>query len=79
MPGHKGNTLKTASPNGCSTKMHFELSRIDSDEDRIAALNRGKLPASTRARIALAVAEINGYSYCLSAHTYLGRNLAKDR
>ncbi|HRE19990.1 MAG TPA: carboxymuconolactone decarboxylase family protein, partial [Rhabdaerophilum sp.] len=27
--------------------------------------------------IALAVAEINGCSYCLSAHTYLGKNLAK--
>jgi uncharacterized peroxidase-related enzyme len=41
------------------------------------ALNRGRLPAATRERIALAVAEINGCSYCLSAHTYLGKNLAK--
>jgi uncharacterized peroxidase-related enzyme len=41
------------------------------------ALNRGTLPAATRERIALAVAEINGCSYCLSAHTYLGKNLAK--
>jgi len=41
------------------------------------ALGRGKLPAQTRERIALAVAEINGCDYCLSAHTYLGRNLAK--
>ena len=41
------------------------------------ALNKGKLPAPTRERIALAVAEINGCSYCLSAHTYLGKNLAK--
>src|SRR5262249_16352270 len=31
----------------------------------------------TRERIALAVAELNGCSYCLSAHTYLGKNLAK--
>lgn len=41
------------------------------------ALGKGKLPASTRERIALAVAEFNGCSYCLSAHTYLGKNLAK--
>ena len=41
------------------------------------ALAKGKLPAATRERIALAVAEINGCNYCLSAHTYLGKNLAK--
>lgn len=41
------------------------------------ALARGKLPPATRERIALAVAQINGCSYCLSAHTYLGKNLAK--
>ena len=38
---------------------------------------RAALPAATRERIALAVAEINGCDYCLSAHTYLGKNLAK--
>src|SRR5215211_6853022 len=41
------------------------------------ALNKGALRAATRERIALAVAEINGCNYCLSAHTYLGKNLAK--
>ena len=41
------------------------------------ALGKGELPAPTRERIALAVAEINGCNYCLSAHTYLGKNLAK--
>jgi uncharacterized peroxidase-related enzyme len=41
------------------------------------ALGKGELPAPTRERIALAVAEINGCDYCLSAHTYLGRNVAK--
>jgi uncharacterized peroxidase-related enzyme len=41
------------------------------------ALGKGALPAATRERIALAVAEVNGCSYCLSAHTYLGKNLAK--
>jgi AhpD family alkylhydroperoxidase len=38
------------------------------------ALAKGDVPAATRERIALAVAEINGCDYCLSAHTYLGRN-----
>src|SRR6516162_252670 len=41
------------------------------------ALGKGALPAPTRERIALAVAEINSCNYCLSAHTYLGKNLAK--
>ena len=41
------------------------------------ALNKGALPAATRERIALAVAETNGCSYCLSAHTYLGKHFAK--
>jgi uncharacterized peroxidase-related enzyme len=41
------------------------------------ALGKGKLPAATRERIALAVAEINGCNYCLAAHSYLGKNLAK--
>lgn len=41
------------------------------------ALSKGTLPAPTRERIALTVAEINGCSYCLSAHTYLGKNVAK--
>jgi len=35
------------------------------------------LPAATRERVALAVAEFNRCGYCLSAHTYLGTNLAK--
>ncbi|TLY80372.1 MAG: carboxymuconolactone decarboxylase family protein [Gammaproteobacteria bacterium] len=41
------------------------------------ALGKGALPAATRERIALTVAELNGCSYCLSAHTYLGKNVAK--
>ncbi len=41
------------------------------------ALGKGALPAATRERIALAVAEVNGCNYCLSAHTYLGKNLAR--
>jgi len=41
------------------------------------ALGKGALPAATGERIALAVAEINGCGYCLSAHTYLGKHVAK--
>ena len=41
------------------------------------ALAKGKLDAKLRERIALAVAEYNGCDYCLSAHDYLGRNVAK--
>ena len=41
------------------------------------ALAKGNLKPQTRERIALAVAQFNGCDYCLSAHTYLGKNLAK--
>lgn len=39
--------------------------------------NAKALDARTRARIAIAVAQVNGCDYCLSAHTYLALNLAK--
>lgn len=35
------------------------------------------LDAKTRERIALAIAQANDCDYCLSAHTYLGLNLAR--
>jgi uncharacterized peroxidase-related enzyme len=41
------------------------------------ALAKGRLPAATRERIALAVAQINACGYCLAAHTYLGGHVAK--
>lgn len=41
------------------------------------SLGKGRLDAKTRERIALAVAEQNRCDYCLSAHSYLGSNLAK--
>jgi len=41
------------------------------------ALGKGALAAATRERIALAVAQINGCGYCLAAHSYLGRHVAK--
>ena len=41
------------------------------------ALRKGAIGAADGERIALAVAEANGCSYCLSAHTYLGTNVAR--
>ena len=41
------------------------------------ALSKGSLSVQLRERIALAIAEFNGCDYCLSAHDYLGRNVAK--
>jgi len=41
------------------------------------ALAKGSLDAATRERIALAVAQVNGCGYCLAAHSYIGRNVAK--
>ena len=41
------------------------------------ALAKGGLDARTRERIALAIAEVDGCDYCLSAHSYLAKNLAK--
>jgi uncharacterized peroxidase-related enzyme len=41
------------------------------------ALGHGTLDVKTRQRIAITVAQSNHCSYCLSAHTYLGKNLAK--
>jgi uncharacterized peroxidase-related enzyme len=35
------------------------------------------LDVKTRERIAISTAQVNGCDYCLSAHTYLGLNLAK--
>jgi len=41
------------------------------------ALGSGTLGVKINALLALAVAEVNACNYCLSAHTYLGANLAK--
>ena len=41
------------------------------------ALAKGALAPRTRERIALAVAQENGCRYCLAAHSYVGRNIAK--
>jgi len=41
------------------------------------AVAKGKLSGQLREQIALATAEYNGCDYCLSAHSYLGSNVAK--
>ena len=41
------------------------------------ALAKGRLNAATRERIAITVAEIDGCSYCLAAHSYIAKNLVK--
>ena len=41
------------------------------------AVASSTLDAQMQERIALVVAEHNGCDYCLSAHTYLGRNVAR--
>ncbi|MFD2027198.1 carboxymuconolactone decarboxylase family protein [Promicromonospora aerolata] len=40
------------------------------------ALGGGVIPAAVRERLAIATAETNGCEYCLSAHTYIGANIA---
>lgn len=41
------------------------------------ALGKGRLSLARREAIALAVAEANGCGYCLAAHTYVGREMAR--
>ncbi len=41
------------------------------------ALGKGSLEPATRERLALTVAEANACDYCLSAHSFLGKNVAK--
>jgi len=42
------------------------------------ALAQGSLSAATRQRISLAVTEVNGCDYCLSAQIYFGRQASLD-
>ncbi|MGH6654339.1 MAG: carboxymuconolactone decarboxylase family protein [Actinocrinis sp.] len=41
------------------------------------ALSGGVLSAAVRERLAIATAEYNGCEYCLSAHTFIGANMAR--
>jgi uncharacterized peroxidase-related enzyme len=42
-----------------------------------AAVGSGSLSAAVRERLAISTAQLNGCEYCLSAHTYIGSNIAK--
>src|SRR5215469_523432 len=42
-----------------------------------SAVATGSIPAPVRERLAIATAQLNRCEYCLSAHTYIGENLAK--
>lgn len=41
------------------------------------AVAGGAIPPGVRERLAIATAQLNGCEYCLSAHTYIGANIAK--
>lgn len=41
------------------------------------AVGGGVLKPAVRERLAIATAQLNGCEYCLSAHTYIGANIAK--
>lgn len=41
------------------------------------AVAGGTLKPAVRERLAIATAQLNGCEYCLSAHTYIGANIAK--
>jgi uncharacterized peroxidase-related enzyme len=42
-----------------------------------SAVAGGTLRPAVRERLAIATAQLNGCEYCLSAHTYIGANIAK--
>jgi uncharacterized peroxidase-related enzyme len=62
-----------AAPNSFKTMTHSPAA-LQGFLDLSATLEGGKLPFETRYQIALAVSEINGCAYCLSAFTAIGKN-----
>src|SRR5262249_24329100 len=62
------NPFRVISNSPAALQRHLGLHR---------AVSNGTLSPATRERIAIAVAEIDGCDYCLSAHTYIGRNLLR--
>ena len=62
------NMMKTMGTSSAFLEGYLNLS---------GALSSGTLGVKASALIALVVAETNACNYCLSAHTYLGANLAK--
>ena len=66
--GSVPNMAKVMANSPAVLKGYMELS---------GALAGGVLPVAVRERLALASAEYNRCTYCLSAHTFLGKNVAK--
>jgi uncharacterized peroxidase-related enzyme len=66
--GSVPNLFRLVSNSPAALKGYLEVS---------AAVGSSSLGAQTGERIALAVAQSNGCNYCLSAHSYLGRHVAK--
>jgi alkylhydroperoxidase family enzyme len=54
---------------GVAPNMFRLIAALEGYLGMFGALSNSALPAPTRERIALAVAEINGCDYCLAAHT----------
>lgn len=66
--GSVPNLIRAIAPSPAALDGYLALS---------SSLKATALPAATHERIALAVAELNGCDYCLSAHTYLARHVAR--
>jgi AhpD family alkylhydroperoxidase len=64
-----------ATPNMTTTMAHSSV--LEGWLGLNGALRKGSISAADGERIALGVAEANRCSYCLSAHSYLGSNVAK--
>ena len=69
------NGLLGATPNMTTTMARSAV--LDGWLSLSSALRKGSISAANGERIALGVAEANGCGYCLSAHSYLGANVAK--
>ena len=65
--GRIPNLMKVVSSSAVALQGYLQLSEV---------LEKGSLSKATAERIALAVAEINGCNYCLSAHSYLATHVA---
>lgn len=63
-----------ATPNMTTTMAHSAV--LEGWLGLNSALRKGSIGGADGERIALAVAEANGCSYCLSAHSYLATNVA---
>ena len=70
------STRSSASSRICFASLALSPAALEGLLGLSGALSK-TLDVKTRERIAIAVAEMNGCDYCLSAHTYLGLNLAK--